>query len=313
MTFSRILLLVLCVVSLSACRNFDPFGFEAQRKAEEAEQQRRETVQIIEEKKVQTRTGENLLAYLTRVSETHKQSGSVWEYELEESLLPFTTYALSDSELTKTLELESVGNWLQTPPPSFKNVPPFWLNFLADKVPGGRERYAKLDEPQIALSYDHHYYPQRFVQQHGEIYTAFLVNHSGTMRRIGVMKVTPASIKQYFSIKDKLYKATNAPYAAMVKRGYGDPTQMKAILTMLLCAEGRVNSFDWNTRKDGTINIPSNPRINVTGVISSTLKGNGWCESVVRVVKEYSQVYTLMIRTQIAPDGTPLYMEYFSL
>ncbi|MCL1980086.1 MAG: hypothetical protein FWG62_03295 [Proteobacteria bacterium] len=314
---------------------------------EKTKQQQLAYEQYVEEGIANTKQGENLIEFLTRVSKkTEMEDDNNWSFLLAGPHIP-TTYNLlynstSDNLLyrleLKELELnkpELKGSLLLNIPQSFSQYAEFWPYFLSSEVfiadlvkidqrlkyflesncrgpmlsvrsswkylRQNGETYAVCNDGiDYAMSNDQHY------NDRGKIYKARVEFY-----RVYVHKYSSEVLKWYSVALEKAFKSKNEKYAAVIRKGYGDPIQMRSILNLLLKAKA-----------GGAEDI-------VNGVISSTLKGNGWCESVVSARTGYvnapielfgrattiSKPVTgnLMIRTQIAPDGTPRFLEVFQL
>ena len=315
---TAVILTALCFFCLSGCRNFDPFGTEARQQAEKNEQLRLARLQVIEEKKNNTPQGEDFMAYMHRVSNWGKQEEGHWVFEIEEGLNPFADISNNDSLLNK-LELESL-DWLNIPKFSFQTGPKFWTEFLETKALNGfflgdiEGLFLKGEEIEgLRPSRYRNFFKQKGI--------AFAITSMLNSRETGLYNVHVAKVSlnwgnKFLSARDNFYRLINEKYTSFIRNGYGDPLQMKSILTFLLdiSSEKYLLSHHWVFEEDGTL-YKSGASLDVYGIISSTLKGNGWCETVAKVKRNFPEYrdYTLMIRTQISPDGIPLFIEYFSL
>jgi len=310
-----------------------------------------------------TKQGENLLGYLTRVSkETKTKANNNWTFTIYKPLMPFDKGELFDKLELETIGdirllgssrlLDSLSSQYQYYPSVFaEKFPEFWKNFLTRKVMvnSNNSYHVWTIDPELK---NQNFPPSLrdkidfLLKQHDVIYVAyrsssviFASRHIssstfvGTDYTINLYITSLETFNRYVTAKEKAFTArekdiesTHEEYTAFIRSGYGDPVKMHSILALMLniTAKGYkityIGRSDWQILNNNTLNMPSIQEVNVEEVISSMLKDDGWCESVARIrfkirynpdaPGHFSSSVLARIRTQIAPDGTPLFAEY---
>jgi len=327
--FSRLIFITILLLLISGCTsvldsvlpNPNPFYVSESDKVKlKAKQVELET--FVNAKIAQTTQGENILLYLKRVADSSKQDlkqvgghKENWYFDVDFRLIDFVK-SLS-SPLAQKLELKPLENWFDAPSAVMEGKPDFWKTFIlaqsekielskVDSTIADANGYA--DSTRIFFSQHGKYY--RYRQNSAEIYL-----HVREVSNFSFSEVEPEWYNRVLAAHKSRALSVHKQYTSIITCSWGDVVAMKEVIELIINLSNKTYQSYTSITENNSLSLPSYDAsaIRVMGVISTKLGSQGFSESVVRVQRGLSDRANLMVRIQIAKDGTPLFYEWFNL
>ena len=265
-----------------------------------------------------TTQGENIVAYLKRVADSwevdpkpvdgHKER---WNFVVDFRLIDFVKNI--KSKHAKKLELQPLDNWFDAPLVAMAGKHDVWKAFVLEQV--NNIKLSTVDSTMDDV--DGVKSNRIFFSQHGKYYRS-RENSSGISRvhavsRFSFSEIDPAWFNRVMAAHKARAMKVHKQYTSIITRGWGDLIAMKDIIDLIINLDNSKYQKYASITENNTLKLPyDSSAVRILGVISSKRGSQGTSESLVRAQKGDTQT-TLMVRVQIAKDGTPLFFEWFNM